>query len=370
VTDVVALTERLCRVPTPNPGGDEHALAVLLAAELRARGADEVAVEEVPRPGSRGAWVFARFGRPRVLLNSHLDTVPAGPGWSADAFAPWHAPGRLYGLGTADTKGAIAAMLAALDEARPDGAALLFTGDEEQGSSCLRAFLTTPRFRALREGGLRQAVIGEPTSGRVATRHRGIVGLAATLAGPGGHSSRADETVAPVAELARLAVAFADWGRARRAAGPPGFPGQCLNIGRLDGGVAFNVIPAAARLEVSVRPPPGTDWAGVRDELLALAAAVVPAAVLTTMVAQPPLATRAPAAFVPLLGAAAAAPIDLAYWTEAAWLADAGVDAVVCGPGDIAQAHAADEWVLESDLRAAQALYAGVYRACGRLAER
>jgi acetylornithine deacetylase len=88
-----------------------------------------------------------------------------------------------------------------------------------------------------------------------------------------------------------------------------------------------------------------------------------------TTVEQPPLLTRAPADFVPYLGAAAAAPIDLGYWTEAAWLAMAGIDAVVCGPGDIAQAHAADEWVTEAALHAAQGLYAGVYRACGHGAE-
>jgi acetylornithine deacetylase len=369
MTDVGLLTERLCRVRTPNPGGDEHALAVLLAAELEARRADEVEVVEVPRAGSRGAYVFARFGTPRVLLNSHLDTVPAGPGWTADPWTPWRAPGRLYGLGSADTKGAIAAMVAALDEERPDGAALLFTGDEEITGTCLQAFLASPRLQALRDAGLRRAVVGEPTGCRVATRHRGIVGFAATIAGPGGHSSRADQVVAPLAELARLAAAWADWGRVRREVGPPGFPGQCLNLGRLDGGVAFNVIPAAARLEASVRPPPGTDWAAVRDELLAVAAAVAPAVAVTTTVEQPPLLTRAPAGFEPYLGAAAAAPVDLAYWTEAAWLAAAGIDAVVCGPGDIAQAHAADEWVAEADLRAALALYAGVYHACGRVAE-
>jgi acetylornithine deacetylase len=369
MADVVRLTERLVSVPTPNPGGDEHALAVLLAEELAARRADEVEVVEVPRPGSRGAYVFARFGAPRVLLNSHLDTVPVGPGWSADAWTPWRAPGRLYGLGSADTKGAIAAMVAALDEARPEGAALLFTGDEEVTGTCLQAFLASPRFGALRAGGLRLAIVGEPTSCRVATRHRGIVGLRATLAGPGGHSSRADEVVAPLAELCRLAAAWADWGRARREVGPPGFPGQCLNLGRLDGGVAFNVIPAQARLEASVRPAPGTDWAAVRDELLALAHEVAPAVTVATTVEQPPLATRAPADFVPYLGAAAQAPIDLGYWTEAAWLAAAGVDAVVCGPGDIAQAHAADEWVAAADLHAAHDLYAGVYRACGRVTE-
>src|SRR5579862_9027743 len=100
---------RLVGARTPNPGGAEPALARALATELAAHGAD-VTVAEVARPqgGPPGAYVYARFGAPRLLLNAHLDTVPVNSGWTSDPFTLRVADGRAYALGAADTKGAIA----------------------------------------------------------------------------------------------------------------------------------------------------------------------------------------------------------------------------------------------------------------------
>ena len=118
VADVLA---ELIRFPTQQAnaeraGGDERALCEHLAPLLRARGADEIVVERAPRSdGTPGAYVFARWGTPRRVINAHVDTVPANAGWSRDPWQPHVADGRLYGLGSADTKGAIAATLVALE---------------------------------------------------------------------------------------------------------------------------------------------------------------------------------------------------------------------------------------------------------------
>jgi acetylornithine deacetylase len=345
VTDVVELLSRLIAVPTPNPGGEEARLAELLAGELRARGAEEV---EVIATGAH-ASVLARWGRPRVMWNAHLDTVPADAGWESDPWTPRVEDEHVVGLGSADTKGAIAAILAALDGRRPRDLLVAFTGDEERTGTCVRALVEGGRL-----AGVERAVVCEPTGCRAGVRHRGVIALEATVEGTGGHSSQADALPAPVAELARVAVAWADLGRARRDRGPEGFRGLCLNVARLEGGVAFNVVPRAARLTASLRPPPGADAPALVAELRALAGG----ARLEVPLMNPSFATRAPAAFRDLLGDVVDAPLDLGFWTEAAVLSAAGIDAVVFGPGDIGVAHRAGERVPIRELERARDVFA------------
>lgn len=346
----------LCAFDTQNPTGDERPLAEHLARVLSGLGADKVETFSVGRHHA----VLALFGAaPELLLNAHLDTVPANSGYSAPPHAATVRGGRLYGLGSADTKGAIAAILEALGDLRaagrrPRDVAVLFSGDEEKGATIARAFLASDRRR-----GLSRAIVCEPTGCRVGHRHRGMASAEAFARSPGGHSSRADQLPGPLAILARAAVALDAHGRRMRDEGPDGFRGLCLNIAALDGGVAFNVIPTQARLAVSLRPAPGADTHGLLAELEGIARrAAAPDEIRWQAVhANPPFATRDLAAFGSLLGAPVQEPIDLAFWTEAALYAEAGIDAVVFGPGDIAQAHAADEYVEIAQLETAHAAF-------------
>src|SRR5262249_39631169 len=211
------LLSELIGFDTRNPGGDEAALAASLYEKLRALEADEV---DLVRVGSH-AYVAARYGTPRLLVNAHLDTVPTGAGWSRPPLQPHLENGRLYGLGPADTKGPPAATRAALAEVNPKGTLVLFSGDEEHGGSCMRAFLASGRAQ-----GIERAVVCEPTSLRVGTRHRGVMAFSAEVTGEGGHSSRADQLPRPIARLARIAVALDDWGQKMLPIGPPGFAGM------------------------------------------------------------------------------------------------------------------------------------------------
>ena len=251
--------------------------------------------------------------------------------------------------------------MCALDAAPPRDLAVAFTGDEERTGTVIRALLDGERA-ALAD--VRRAIVCEPTSCRAGTRHRGILWIEASIGGRGGHSSRADELPAPLADASRLAVAFAEWGQQQREIGPLGFRGMCMNIAKLDGGVAFNVIPDEATLTISVRPPPGSDVDAVRDQLYALALDVVPRVQLAVPMSNPSFHTREPGAFSAALGAGS--PVDLAFWTEAALLSAAGIDCVVYGPGDIAQAHAPDEFVPIADLERARDGFAAVLAELGR----
>jgi acetylornithine deacetylase len=365
--DLVARLAELVAFDTRNPGGREAALVAHLEAALAKHAPDELVVRELPRgrdDGHPGAYVFARWGAPSILLNAHVDTVAVGPGWTGDPFTLRQGEGRVTALGAADTKGAIAAALEALDVVhasghRPRDCAVLFSGDEEQGGACMEAFLKSEQAR-----GIASAIACEPTSCRVGHRHRGILALEIDARSEGGHSSRADALPAPLLELSRIATAIGEWGERKRAEGPAGFTGMCTNIAELRGGVGFNIIPPQATLVVSLRPPPGASLDALSAELTAIAmASCRPTGSVTVrqVLSQPALATRDLAAFRSALGAACDAPIDLGFWTEAALLERDGINAVVYGPGDIAQAHGADEWVTVQDLERARDAFAALF---------
>jgi len=361
-----ARLSELVSFDTQNPHGDERPLARYLATELSRVGGASVDVVEIGAHAS----VFARFGPApaRLLLNAHIDTVPANSGYTAPPHRLDSRDGRLYGLGAADTKGAIAAILDALAATNVAqlgrGVAVLFSGDEECGGICMRQFLAdSPHARAVTH-----AVVCEPTSCQIGWRHRGIVAIEVRATSEGGHSSRADVLPGPIAILARAAVALDELGRRHRDTGPPGFEGLCLNVAAIHGGLAFNVIPTEAKLVVSMRPAPGADVEALLAEAeRAARVAALPALIEWAVVlANPPFQTADLSAFAPLLGQGAMAPVDLAFWTEAALLAASGIDAVVFGPGNIEQAHAADEYVSRSDLELASDVFRRMLATDGR----
>ena len=165
---VARLTE-LCSFDTQNPTGDERPVVESLARQLGDLGASAVEKREV----DGHAFVYARFGeaRPRLLVNAHVDTVPANTGYTAPPHQLVERNGRLTGLGAADTKGAIAAILEAIATVRATGGtlqdiAVLFSGDEERHGTCIRRFLRDPAFSA----GLERAIVCEPTGCRVGWR--------------------------------------------------------------------------------------------------------------------------------------------------------------------------------------------------------
>jgi acetylornithine deacetylase len=346
----------LIRFRTVNPGGDEVAVCEHLADELRRLGADDARVEEVEREGSRGGYVYARFGTPRLLVNAHVDTVPVNAGWRGDPFEARIEDGRLYGLGSADTKGAIAAALAAIERCKPQGVGFLFSGDEERTGTCVPAFL-----RSGAAEGISRAIVCEPTARRAGTHHRGVIAYRATINGKGGHSSRADYMPKPLVAMSKLAISLDELARARIDDGPPDMRGLALNVAEISGGVAFNVVPERAELTFSVRPFPGFDKAEFDADVAARARAIDPSIEIACVLDHQPLACRDEGALRELLGDLVEAYVGLDFWTEAAVLADAGIEAVVVGPGDIAMAHSPGEYVPLEDLEWATTLFESVF---------
>jgi acetylornithine deacetylase len=371
MTDVATLLSELVGIPTQQSsadraGGDELALCNHVAPLMRARGADEVVVVAAGRGADdkgHGGYVYARWGQPDLVINAHVDTVPANNGWSRDPWTATVVGDRLHGLGACDTKGAIAAAIVALDRERPRNVGLLFSGDEERGTASMRHFLTSPH-----RAGVERAIVCEPTARRAGVRHRGVLAYRATTSGEGGHSSRADRMARPLATLARLAVLLDDFGKANVGGGPAGMQGLCMNVAGLDGGVAFNVVPTSAQLTWSLRPWPGFDRATWDATLGAMVATVERATgariTLEFVTDHAPFGTNdtGDALLASLVKGHATELVGLDFWTEAALYEAAGMTAIVIGPGDIAQAHAADEFVTLADLDWAVDLFADVYK--------
>lgn len=346
--DVAELLAELIRHRTHNPGGDEPAICRMLEGALRDRGADEVLVVQVPRdepdPGT-GAYVLARWGEPRTMINAHVDTVPANSGWTVDPWAGIVTSDRVVGLGAADTKGAIAATLTALESSKPHNVGVLFSGDEERTGTCIKHFLATEWAKHIRH-----AIVCEPTGRSVGVKHRGCNAYVAEVEGRGGHSSGADRMPRPIVTMGKLAVSLDELAHRWIDRGPEDMKGLCLNVASIEGGVAFNVVPNQAALTFSIRPAPGFDPQTFEAEVMEHARRAHEQVRMRAVLTLVPFANHDPVPFRKLLGDLPGPEVTLPFWTEAAAFSQAGIDAVVIGPGDIAQAHAPDEFVTKSDL--------------------
>ena len=307
-------------------------------------------VVEVTDLGDGSINLFARRGAPKLLWNFHLDTVPAAKGWDGSPFELQVREGRAFGLGACDIKGAVAAMLSAVQSTTAD-VALLFSTDEEAGKGrCIAEFVS----RGLPFDGV---VVAEPTRGEAVLAHRGIGTASGRFLGRAGHASRADasgdsathEAVRWAGAALDLAESFSSENASANASPGDRLVGLRFNLGRIEGGEKPNVVAAEARVRFGVRPPPGHDPRATVERVEALA----------------PHAARVewePGFFGPplpagegetlaLAGRNLAARLDLPvgppvdFWTEAALFSARGYAAIVFGPGDIAQAHSKNEWV-------------------------
>lgn len=301
--------------------------------------------------GAGAVSLFAVRGRPKILFNVHLDTVPDSPHWSASPFELRVTGDRAIGLGACDIKGAAAALVAAANRSEGD-AAFLFTSDEEANDPrCIAAFLA--------HGHAYDAVlVAEPTRTEAVLAHRGISSVLMQFSGRAGHASAQQETADSALHQAirwgSRALAHVD-SRAHERFG--GLTGLRFNIGRIEGGIKANVIAPAAELRFGFRPLPSTD---VDALLVTFRDFAEPAAARFTETFRGPslpsgaiadAETRRLAArdMADALGLPIGNAVD--FWTEASLFSQAGHTAIVYGPGDIAQAHTADEWVALDQLQ-------------------
>jgi acetylornithine deacetylase len=308
--------------------------------------------------GAGAVSLLAVRGRPARVYNFHLDTVPAAQGWTTDPHTLVVGGGRATGLGACDIKGAAAAMLVAAARTRGD-LALLFTSDEEANDARgVGAFLASAH-------GFAQAIVAEPTRCHAVLAHRGIVSAHARFAGIAGHASDpralADSAVHRAIAWGERALAYARSLQGETFGDLSGLP---FNVGRIEGGIKGNVIADACDVRFGFRPLPSqSDHA-----LAAMFRGIAQPAHLsqyTVLFRGPPLPAQSGPAAQAQLDAARTLADELglptgpavSFWTEASLFSQAGLTALVFGPGDIAQAHTADEWVELAQLEQAAQHY-------------
>ena len=306
-----------------------------------------------------------------MALVGHTDTVPFDPAW-AEALTLTEREGKLYGRGACDTKGFIAAALAALEEtdiqrlARP--LALVLTADEEVGCLGAKRLAEAKPFRA------RHAVVGEPTSLRPMRAGKGYCLAEVLVRGREGHSAYPALGASAIMHAARLVtrietVAEELKGLAHEAFDPPH---TTLNVGLIQGGTAKNIIAGECRFTLEWRPVPGQKPELVADlvwreaERLRAQDEDFDCEVSVTRLdggaetsADAPLVK----ALEELTGQMAG---TVAFGTEAPQMAELGADAVVFGPGNIRVAHRTGEFVPAAELReCARILRRTIERFCG-----
>jgi acetylornithine deacetylase/succinyl-diaminopimelate desuccinylase-like protein len=386
--EVVALTEALIAAPSPNLPGDETAPAEVVRAALARYGlpAGKTLALEPHRPNVIVRIDGARPG-PHLGICGHLDTKPVGDAagqWRTDPFTATIDGDRLYGLGSTDMKGAVAAMILAgaafqsVADRLAGSLSLIFTADEEYGSRYGAEYLS-------RQGGLDvdAIVLAEPsglTRDWEATRivSRGVCCFRVLVGGTQTHSSISDAlpTVNAVEAMAKTITGLRRELRPRVPPHPLCPTGPTINIGvKALGGVGYGVIPGHAEFWTDIRTTPGMTSAALREDIEAALARVAPETPGATITLDFSSdigwvdATEVPAdhpAVVAVQSAAAqilgeAPPLAAFHGGTDAWAFQsiAGIPTIAAfGPGLLPLAHGPNEWVSITALEQAVAMFA------------
>lgn len=339
-----------------------------------------IASTRVPSPDRAKADLFATIG-PKgdggIGLSGHSDCVPVeGQNWTSDPFTLTERDGKLYGRGTCDMKGFIACTLAAVPalkaRALKQPLHIIVSYDEEVGCTGVRPLIARfgkdlPRPRAV--------IVGEPTNMAVIDAHKRIDSYRTRVTGREAHSSMPGLGVNAIAgaaaligELGRIGDGIAARDRDERFEPPY----STVAVGTIEGGTAHNIVPKNCEFHWQVRSLPAAEPGEVPRDLAAFAETqLLPkmrrvteeAAIDTANEGSVPAFVAAPGSEAVALALALTGSDRtgaVSYTTEAGLFEAAGVPAVICGPGNIAQAHAADEYVSIAQLEACLAFLDGL----------
>jgi acetylornithine deacetylase len=366
--DTIGILSSLTEFPTvsrdPNIDLILHVAEMLDAAGIR----HEIIRDETGRKANLFATV-GPDGHPGVMLSGHTDVVPVdGQNWTVPPFQLTEQNGKLFGRGTADMKGFVAAALGCALKARHRSLRtplhLALSYDEELGCLGVGSLIDM-----LEQAPIRPlfCIVGEPTNLAVATGHKGKTGLRATFTGKEAHSALAPTGLNAI----HLATDFIQAVRAMQAEiaahgardGDYDVPYTTLHVGGIKGGVALNIVPNHCEVLFEIRnlaaDDPQTILGGLRKtagEIVAKARQFAPEADITieTFNAYPGLNTPPRADIVDFVKGLTGAngTIKVAFGTEGGLFDQRlGIPVVVCGPGSMEQGHKPDEFITREQLQ-------------------
>lgn len=375
IPDVVDLLRELVAVDTTNPGGNEGDAAQLLADLFTQHGLEPVIDRFAAEHVNLTATASFGEGGPTVVLNSHLDVVPAVGDWTTPAFAPEIRDGRMYGRGSADAKGSLAPMAVALLRLlRDEDAAnlrgnVVYTavGDEEVGSRGARHLLT--------ELGADGAIIGEPTSLRLLSAHKGSVRPIIELTGKSAHAAAPAKGINAINATGPLLAMLEAHGVELSERQHPLTGSPTLTPVLIAGGEAPNAVPASCRITVDRRLVPGETAESALAEIEALLAKFnADNAPVTAVIAECAPSTGGPSQTAdtdPFVVSCQQALDDVGADSALGGLIvncdmthfrAAGIPTVVIGPGELEVMHVPDESVDIGELRRAVDVYEAILR--------
>jgi len=345
-------------LPAGHPRAGEQRVADFLAATAARAGLDVEFQAVAPGRSNLLARLMPRGKvRRRLLLAPHLDTVNA----TDEQFTPQSRNGRLFGRGACDTKGSAAVMLAAMAELagsrqRPGDTEVVFAGlvDEEHAQAGSRALVA---------GGFKAdlAIVGEATRLRVVTAHKGTLWLCLETRGKSAHGSWPELGRNAVHAMARVVdLLQTEYPAQLRRRRHPLLGCATISVGTICGGTQANIVPDRCSALIDRRSLPGETAAGVRREILEILRRrnLTVSFVKDNLPACLPLETdsRHPLVACFLKSVGQRKPEGVRYFCDASVLGHGGIPSVVFGPGDIAQAHTADEWISVAELERGKGL--------------
>jgi acetylornithine deacetylase/succinyl-diaminopimelate desuccinylase family protein len=368
--ETLDLLQRLVRTPSGNPPGNEANVAEVLADFLRARGFDTRTHEVETGRTNLTAVIDWESPGPTLMLNGHLDTMPAGPGWTTDPLGGIVRDGCLFGLGAADQKSGLAAMAvaaAAVYRARlPLRGRLLLTGVIDEEGAGLGA-------RRLVEQGLHAdcAVITEPTELGLVRVSNGQLNVELVARGRSAHGSTPESGRNAIDAAARVILALSEHAGRLRTRTHPLIGPTTLNVGTIQGGLVTSIVPAECRFTIDRRVIPGDSIDRAiadLDQLLDRLRAQDPTLEIErrVMMAVPPVEVSEDLPLCRIIRETTARVLgrDLGYTglrgsTDAATFQSAGIPTLIFGPGSLSKAaHRADESVPLVELHAATRILA------------
>lgn len=364
-------------IPSVNPMGrddlspqitGEARYAERVARDLTRLGLDHVLLGDGDR---RSVYAEARAtgARDTVVIASHLDTVPVD-GMTIPAFDPRVTADRVHGRGSTDTKGGLAAAIAALERVLSRGKLkrnVIIAGQADEEMSSVGAFdlLGSLAPSISDRAGTMWAIATEPTELRIVTHHKGVARLVVSARGVAAHSSDPAQGDNAILRLCRGLLALDRYASTLTQHTDPLLGSPTLSVGTVRGGRAPNIVPDAAHANVDRRMLPGETEHSVTAEFVR--ALGDPELAVDCHIEKPPLGLSAASPAVLACAQALtslgldASPAAVAFGTDAGLFDQAGVPCVVMGPGSIRQAHTQDEYLDVSQLEAMTRFFTALF---------
>jgi succinyl-diaminopimelate desuccinylase len=365
--DVVSLTQKLIKYNTINPPGNERDIAEFCGKLLIENGFTVHYHEFAKNRLSVVAEIGLSDKDLPIVFSGHLDVVPLGQKeWSVEPFAAEIKDGKLYGRGSCDMKGGVAAIITAAINSKSalpkGGIRLILSASEEDGCKGAAHLVSNADL-----GKARGIIIAEPTSNLPICAHKGALYMWVKASGITAHSSMPERGVNAIYKVAKAISKIENFKFDVDQDPILGIP--TINVGVVKGGLNINSVPDRAEFSIDVRSTTKIDHAAALQEIKQLLSDDL---TIEPFVNCKPVYTDDKDPFVAIVDKAASVnrdtgevPKSLPYATDAAFLQDYyKAPTVILGPGEAKMAHQTDEYAELSDLEKALDIYSAIIREC------